>query len=262
MFYQSVIVAFLVCFVPYFAWKKKALSASASVICGMMIVISAIPGYKYALFIVLAFLLTSVFDKVLKNQNIIIAESQIIQKAGTRDALQVLVNGGVAIISIFAWYLSPHNILLICFITAINEAFGDSMASTIGIAYGKKTYDIVHFQEAPAGFSGGISIIGTIGCFASCILMGYIALLFGIARTKDVFLITVSAFAGCLIDSFLGATIQRKNKCSICGKITEKSIHCGCQTELHSGRPMVDNDIVNLISNLSSAIIVLLLSLA
>ena len=44
-------------------------------------------------------------------------------------------------------------------------------------------------------------------------------------------------------------------KCTVCGKITEKGIHCSKPTVKHSGFYFFDNDIVNLFSGAFSAIL-------
>jgi uncharacterized membrane protein len=47
------------------------------------------------------------------------------------------------------------------------------------------------------------------------------------------------------VDSLLGATIQAQYRCRMCGKMTERRKHCGCDTELMRGSERMNNDAVN-----------------
>ena len=247
------ILIILVIAIPLLSWWKKALTIHASLIAGGMIVISSIPGIRYAYYIVLAFLLVSVFGKVFSNSRVEFADENYSQKNGTRDSIQVLANGGVAMLATLLWIITRQPAFLIGFLSSLAESFGDSMASTIGIARGGKVYDICSLKPLPSGISGGISIAGSLGCLLSCIVMSVISYAMGLASPKIAILIAVSAYIGCIFDSILGSCLQRKNRCDVCGTITEKETHCGIQTKRVSGINWLDNDAVNLLSNLFTA---------
>jgi len=72
---------------------------------------------------------------------------------------------------------------------------------------------------------------------------------------SGVIAVSVGGIAGNLIDSLLGAAIQAKYKCNICGNITEKIVHCGEPTLHHSGFRIIDNELVNFICTLSGTVI-------
>lgn len=58
---------------------------------------------------------------------------------------------------------------------------------------------------------------------------------------------------GALVDSLLGATIQRKGYCTICLKPTEDLRHCGEKTKPIGGAPYVENNVVNVLSTVAGS---------
>ncbi|HVD59419.1 MAG TPA: DUF92 domain-containing protein, partial [Gemmatimonadaceae bacterium] len=60
---------------------------------------------------------------------------------------------------------------------------------------------------------------------------------------------------GSLVDSLAGATIQRKQWCDRCQKVTERLVHtCGTITRPHGGIRWIGNDAVNAIASIAGAI--------
>lgn len=254
--YVIIVLAILV---PALAFWRKALTISAAGLATAMILVALLAGPNYAAFLILSFLFITVVDKACKKK-IQSTEENITQKTGTRDVIQVFVNGGVSMLSVLLWYFSGNRIFLLCFISALVESFGDSAASNIGIATGQQAYDICRFRRITNGLSGGVTIGGTLGCLISCVAMSSLALLLKTAITvREMFLIIVASFTGCMFDSILGSLVQRKNKCSVCGTITEKKIHCKNETVYFSGIKAINNDCVNLICNFFSAFIIYIL---
>ena len=119
----------------------------------------------------------------------------------------------------------------------------------------KSTFDPFRLQRCEAGISGGMSLIGTLFSLLAAILISLIGLAYGVLGLELCILAAICAFLGGIFDSFLGSIMQRKNKCAVCGKITERDEHCGAPTERHSGLSFVDNDIVNLLSGIFSAVL-------
>ena len=72
-------------------------------------------------------------------------------------------------------------------------------------------------------------------------------------------IIVVSGFAGSIIDSFLGATIQAKYKCTICKKVTENRFHHEKQTIHIKGFKFMNNDAVNFLSSFIATILAYML---
>lgn len=253
------LIVVLIVVVPLAAYLKKALNLTASIIAALMIAVSLSAAAHYAFFIITAFLLISVLDKICHSR-LQAANNDITQKSGTRDSIQVLVNGGISMICVLLWHLTNNDCFLLCFASSLIESFGDSAASNIGIAAKQQAYDICRFKKITTGLSGGVSLVGTLGCFASCTLMSIIAYALRVAKTPfEMCILVITSFLGCILDSVIGSLFQRKNKCLVCGKITEKNTHCNKGTIFYSGVKWINNDVVNLLCNAFSAATALLL---
>ena len=87
------------------------------------------------------------------------------------------------------------------------------------------------------GTSGGISVLGTLAALAGGATIGLAAGLLpsGLAWWIALPLGLVSGLAGSLVDSLLGASLQRQGYCPSCQAATEARIHhCGAATEAHA----------------------------
>ncbi|WP_413308777.1 DUF92 domain-containing protein [Bacillus sp. 1P10SD] len=72
------------------------------------------------------------------------------------------------------------------------------------------------------------------------------------------FLIFLFGFIGNVIDTIIGAFYQLVYICQKCGIETEKKEHCHIQTTRIKGSPLVDNDMVNFLSGVLSAMLAIL----
>ncbi|WP_347231148.1 DUF92 domain-containing protein [Paenibacillus sp. DMB5] len=71
----------------------------------------------------------------------------------------------------------------------------------------------------------------------------------------------LGGLAGAFADSILGATVQRMNRCTVCGREVEASRHCGRPTVHARGWRWMNNDAVNALSTLAGGAAALLVSL-
>ena len=115
--------------------------------------------------------------------------------------------------------------------------------------------DICSFHEVGVGLSGGVSGAGSAAAALGAILIGVLCLLFPGADGKTALLVTALGFLGCLFDSVLGSRIQVKYRCPACGALTERESHCGVPGMVERGWRWVNNDTVNLLSNLFVAVL-------
>ncbi|WKN30693.1 DUF92 domain-containing protein [Porifericola rhodea] len=130
---------------------------------------------------------------------------------GKRDYVNVLANGGVAsIASIFAILLPQnYNIWLLAMSASFAVALSDTFSSEFGNIYGNRCINVLSGKEGRRGEDGLISIEGSLfGILGSSL----ISLLFYAFYTEYVaiFIVFIAGIAGNLIDSILGASLQRK----------------------------------------------------
>ncbi len=129
-----------------------------------------------------------------------------------RDALQVMANAGMAgLLGITAAAMPDYEAVLVLMMAcAFASATADTVSSELGIVYGKKFYDILTFSKGIRGADGVISAEGTVmGIIGSLIIA--IAYSFSHFDPGSIAIIVIAGTLGNLTDSFLGATLERKN---------------------------------------------------
>lgn len=133
------------------------------------------------------------------------------KEKGKRNALQVLANGGLALILGILAHFRPdlHDLLFLLMAAVFSSAIADTISSELGTLYGKGFYNIITFRKDQRGENGVISLEGTLfGLAASSLIATTYALLmcFNISLT----IILLAGTIGNLSDSILGATLERK----------------------------------------------------
>lgn len=191
-------------------------------------------------------------------------ERTIEKKGAKRDVMQVLANGLMATIGALMWYCTGKISSLILLGAAIAEATSDTFAGEIGRLSKRPPVSIRTLTPVPKGLSGGITLLGTATAFISSLVIGLSWSIFFkdyLGSKSDFWLalsvITLTGFMGCIVDSYLGACAQAHYKDPDTGELTEKEYKKGQKLELVQGVRWIDNDMVNLLSNVFSAVFAL-----
>lgn len=182
--------------------------------------------------------------------------------ASSRDAMQVLANGGLpmvlAILSI--WW--PHPMIFFLYLAGVASAAADTWATEIGLLSGQTPRSIVSGRPVPPGSSGGITLPGLMGAAAGSSVVAFSAVIAPSAQIwpswggfSVLALVALSGFLAHLLDSVLGATLQHRAACGVCGMETEHRLHCNRPTRHVAGLRWLDNDGVNLACSLSGMLI-------
>lgn len=182
------------------------------------------------------------------------------QKGSRRDAWQVAANGGVAGLLMIVIWLLPQHELYLPLVASLAAAAADTWGTEIGGGIGGRTVSIATWRSVEPGTSGGISLIGTAGGLAGALVVGLSALPWFDKPIRDLAIVTTAALCGMLLDSLIGATMQRRFRCPRCGVITERSTHCDTPALHYAGVRFIDNDGVNLICATSAALVALIIS--
>ncbi|BDI30060.1 hypothetical protein CCAX7_21110 [Capsulimonas corticalis] len=174
------------------------------------------------------------------------------EKGGRRDAGQVLANGGVAAAALLIGLIVPggaHGANL-AFLAALAAANADTWATEIGAAIGGTPVSLRDFRPAPPGTSGAVSAAGTLAALAGALLPALFA------PTRDILLVTLAGFAGSLIDTLLGATLQAQwRDPQNPARWTERRPGAAAPDR---GLLAVNNDWVNFLCTLAAALIAIL----
>ena len=136
-----------------------------------------------------------------------------LENAEKRDSLQVIANAGVAALLALIVLLYPglEYILLLMIACSFSSATADTVSSELGVLYGKKCYNITTLKYDHCGENGVISIEGTLLGIAGSILIALTYCFFTGWNFVAAIIIIVAGTIGNFTDSFLGATLERKN---------------------------------------------------
>ncbi|WP_376789852.1 DUF92 domain-containing protein [Thermoflexus sp.] len=178
-------------------------------------------------------------------------------KGGRRDLGQALANGGVGAMLAILWGFSPHPVFWWMFAGSMAAVTADTWATEVGLLCGRSPWDIWRGKRVPPGTSGAITREGTIAGGLGALGIGLLAVgLSPVGGSLGLALpVGLAGFLGMLLDSLLGATVQRIYWCDRCGKETERRIHrCGQPTRPLRGWKGLNNDGVNALAALAGAL--------
>ncbi|RYZ84512.1 MAG: DUF92 domain-containing protein, partial [Moraxellaceae bacterium] len=147
-----------------------------------------------------------------------------------RKAGQVLANGGVAaILGLLSWQLPQYTTLLdLMLAAALSAATADTLASELGMVYGRNSVNILTFKKESRGLDGVISLEGTLLGVLGSAIIALIFCAFNGLGLRELIIVIAAGTMGNLVDSLLGALLERKK--------------------------MINNDMVNALNTLSGAL--------
>jgi uncharacterized protein (TIGR00297 family) len=196
----------------FLAWGLSAVTAGAALTGIVLTVILCLAAGPAALIpVIIVFLLTVVTTRIGRRKK---------ERLGTaeprrgRGAPQILANVSVAAICAAPLIFVPYAryILLAGAAAALAEAAGDTVSSELGQTFGGHPRLITTWRRVPPGQDGGITIAGTI--FSLCAILIVCASCRWANLLLPQFQATAlgAALAGTIVDSLLGATLERPGR--------------------------------------------------
>lgn len=164
-----------------------------------------------------------------------------------RTVRQVLANGGVAAIAAAAGWWGA-------FAGALAAATADTWATELGGRSPETPRLIFTGARVQRGTSGGITIAGTAGGALGAAVIGALGAGLGPRSSQFAEAVVIAGVAGMFADSMLGATLQGRFRCGVCGTEYERR-DATCHGSLAPSRGFgwLDNDAVNLVATLAGA---------
>jgi len=133
------------------------------------------------------------------------------KRGGARSWREASANSlAGAFFAVLAIATHHEAVFLVAFVAAFAEAAGDTISSEIGQWLSQRAYLITTFKSVPAGENGGISLGGTVAGFIASAVVVAIGFAVGLCGPGGAAIALGAAFAGNLLDSVLGATIERR----------------------------------------------------
>jgi len=245
--------------VSMLALRVRALAPSgfvaATIVGG---VITACGGWQWGVLLLAFFVSSSALSRITHRRRPDQGLDTV--RGARRDAWQVLANGGVALACALLWWLTGRDWLITAFAASLTAAAADTWATEIGAFSRHRPRSITTMRPVERGVSGGVSPLGTAAALLGALLMAMFAAFLldhpNATRTEAIIGVGIAGFAGCLIDSLLGATLQVQFRCPKCNLFTERRTHrCGTATHYARGVAWLNNDVVNISAILAGALI-------
>lgn len=255
-FLLGITFAFIIVF---FSYRLKFLTLSGSIATFVLAgIIFSLGGIKWSVPILTFFIPSSLLSKFRKEKNQDV--ELFFEKSNTRDHFQVLANGGIGGFLVLLNFFYPDKYFYLMYLASLSAVCSDTWATEIGTWKKNKTYNITTLKPTEQGVSGGISLLGSFGALVGTIVIAISGICWINLNYNFYFaLIIVSGLTGSFVDSILGATVQLKNKCIVCGKITERHFHCEKQTTFYKGLNWINNDVVNFFAAFSGSVVIFIL---
>lgn len=200
--------------------------------------------------LILFFALGSLVSKVGKDKQKI--ERLIHERSGPRNSIQVYANAGGAVLMVILGEITGLEVFdhaaLIIFIAALADTF----SSEIGMLSKKQPVSIITFKKIAPGLSGGVSLLGITAALLGAFTMSFILVK---GEWSEILLMGTLGFLGSLIDSLIGASIQRKYYDPENNTLTERKQIDRQPLQLVSGFKKINNDAVNFIATVLTSLI-------
>jgi uncharacterized protein (TIGR00297 family) len=136
-------------------------------------------------------------------------ELGVAERGDGRNAWQVLANLGVAVLASVFFSATGNWAWLVAASAALAEAATDTVASEIGQTH-RTARLITTWETVPAGTDGGVTLLGTAAGAVAGLLVASVSAGTGMIPRAQLWIPVAAGFAGMVIDSILGATVQRR----------------------------------------------------
>lgn len=251
-----VVVGFVVCSaIAALALRRGALSASGALAATMVGAVIFIGGGGWWLAALGVFFVTSTLLGRVGAAAKATTKREF-EKGDTRDAWQVLANGGVAAVAALGMLMAPDARWLYAFVGALATANGDTWATELGVLSRGEPRSIVTGRRVPRGSSGAVSALGLAAAVAGAFVVGLAAASAGGRPLRVLWIAVVAGTIGALVDSLAGATVQETFHCRACARQCESPRHhCGAAAERCRGVIGFGNDLVNFTATLAGALV-------
>jgi uncharacterized protein (TIGR00297 family) len=192
------------------AFSLKMVNRSGAV-CGFVLGVAVYLGWGYKSFLLMFafFLIGSIATRFGYARKA--ARGVAEKRGGARSWREALANSlAGAFFSLLVITTHHQGTFLLALIAAFAEATGDTISSEIGQYISNRAYLITTLQPVPAGEDGGITVGGTAaGALASALVVA-LAIGMGLCGKGCAVIALAAAVAGNLLDSVLGATLERR----------------------------------------------------
>jgi uncharacterized protein (TIGR00297 family) len=195
--------------ISWLGYRARTVSRSGAIAGALIgIVIYAAGGWRAWLMLFITFLVAAVASRLGMKRKVLLGIEE--ERGGRRGAGNAFANCGIATFAAVAAVTTPDRAAAwLAFVAALTAGGSDTVASEIGKAWGKSTFLVTSFGRVKPGTPGAMSLEGTAAGVVSAFALALIAVALGEIAATMILAIVVGATAGALVESVLGATLER-----------------------------------------------------
>ena len=231
-------------------WLSRS-GATAAVVVGVLTM--GIGGWLWGVLLGVFFVSSSLLSKFKEREKVVVSAEKF-DKGNTRDAWQVLANGGIGSLIALLSIITPSPLWFATFLGVMATVTADTWATELGTLSRKPPRLITTGRVVEPGRSGAISPFGTLATTLGALLIGVVAALWQ-GSVGLLLIATIGGLIGSLTDSFLGATVQRIFWDDVIERETEKRFKDGRELAVLRGWSWMTNDVVNVLASLIGGIV-------
>ncbi len=177
-------------------------------------------------------------------------------KGATRDAGQVLANGGAAalIALLFQplghlWPLETSRYLLLLYLAALATVNADTWSTEIGGLSASAPRLLSNWKRVEPGTSGAITGLGVFAALVGSVVVTLAGWVVWRLNAAEFVVVVWAGFLGSLFDSVLGASLQALYRDPLTGQSTEQPRTADRPHTLLRGFRWINNDVVNFLAS-------------
>ncbi|KAM8739800.1 transmembrane protein 19 [Acanthopagrus schlegelii] len=257
------------------ALKKRSLSRSGALAALLVGFVLTMANYSFFSSLLAFFITSSKLTRWGATQKKKIDSEY--KEGGQRNWVQVFCNGGVPteLALLFMIEVGPGEIpidfskqysaswMCLSLLGAIACSTGDTWASEVGPVLSQSQPRLITtWREVPAGTNGGVTTVGLVASFVGGLAVGVAYYITQRLLVHDLHMSDpqwpiilyggVAGLVGSMLDSFLGAHMQYSGFDSSIGKVVSYE---SATTQRICGKPILDNNAVNLFSSVLIALV-------
>jgi len=247
------------------AYGMKLLSRSGAIATAIVgFIVFGLGGGKFLVPLLVFFATSSVLSRVGRRRKA--GANATAVKGATRDAGQVLANGGVAALIALLFQPLGHlmslempRYLLLLYLAALATVNADTWSTELGGLSTAAPRLLSNWKQVPAGTSGAITGLGLFAALAGSLVITLSGWLVWRLNAAEFVVVAWAGFLGSLFDSVLGASVQALYRDPLTGQPTEQPRTANVSHALIRGVPWVNNDVVNFLASVVGVLCAFLL---
>lgn len=239
------------------AYGLKLLTRSGAIATAVVgFVVFGLGGGKFLVPLLVFFATSSLLSRFGKRRKA--AANAEAVKGATRDAGQVIANGGVATVIAGLFFAVGHHLsveviryLLLLYLAALAAVNADTWSTELGGLSAAPPRLLSNWKQVAPGTSGAITGLGLFAALMGSLVVTLSGWLVWKLNAAEFVVVAWAGFLGSLFDSVLGASVQALYRDPLTGKSTEKPRTGDRANALIRGFAWVNNDVVNFLASLA-----------